>query len=47
MHRIFISLRNWLSAFLAQPCGPDPLDEMSLREFADLPPTHPAEPEPC
>ena len=47
MHRILNAIRDWLSAFVAQPSLPDPLDQLSLREFADLPPTHPANPEPC
>ena len=47
MYKIFTSLRNWLNALVAQPRMPDPLAQMSLREFADLPPTHPADPEPC
>jgi hypothetical protein len=41
MHRIFRSLRDWLASLLVQPPPPDPLDQLGLRELADLPPTHP------
>jgi hypothetical protein len=45
---MFTSIRHWLSALAARPRQPDPLDRLSLREFADLPPVHPrADPEPC
>jgi hypothetical protein len=41
MYRIFTGVRNWLSAFVAQPRLPDPLDQMSPAELADLPVSHP------
>lgn len=41
MHRIWKSLLQWLEAWTARPCQPDPLDGLSMRTFADLPPSHP------
>jgi hypothetical protein len=41
MYRIFKGVRSWLSAFVALPRLPDPLDQMSPAELADLPVSHP------
>jgi hypothetical protein len=39
--KIFNQFRVWIAAMRARPVQPDPLEAMSLRERADLPPSHP------
>ncbi len=47
MYRLFDKVRAWLSALVARECPPDPLAQLSLRDFADLPASHPRRDESC
>jgi hypothetical protein len=40
MDRILIALRLWLARMATRDAPPDPLADLSLREWADLPSHH-------
>ena len=42
MDKIFTAIRNWLGSLLVADTAADPLDQLTVREFADLPTVHPA-----
>lgn len=41
MHKIFISLREWLRSLTEVDQAPDVLDTLTPSQLADLPPSHP------
>lgn len=41
MHKIFQILQRWLLELLETEAAPDPLNQLTPREFADLPVHHP------
>lgn len=41
MDKILINIIAWLNALATSPRQPDPLDDLSLLELADLPAVHP------
>lgn len=41
MYRMTRSLYAWLQALFAPACPPDPLARLTLRDYADLPVSHP------
>jgi len=47
MLKIVETVRGWLRALVARECLPDPLAQLSLRDFADLPVSHPRRDESC
>ena len=43
MDKIFTAIRQWIVRLLETDSLPDPLDTLSIRDYADLPAVHPAE----
>jgi hypothetical protein len=42
MDKIFTSIRQWIARLLETDATQDYLDGLSIRDYADLPVTHPA-----